>query len=155
MKSRRCQLPEGRYLEHRASATVRFQEVDSLGIVWHGHYLGYFEDARVAFGRQYGIDYPDLLQAGISAPIVHVSCDFLSPACYGEQLEVVARLFERDIAKLEFYYEISRPADTTVLAIGQTIQAFVDLQGCLILVLPEFMRRFYHRWENSMVENHG
>ena len=24
---------------------VRFEEVDSMGIVWHGHYASYFEDA--------------------------------------------------------------------------------------------------------------
>ena len=155
MKSRRCRLPEGRYLEHRTFARVRFQEVDSLGIVWHGHYLTYFEDARVAFGRHYGIDYTDILQAGIAAPIVHVSCDYLSPARYGEQLEVAAMLFHRDSATLEFHYAISRPADAVVLAVGSSIQAFADLQGQLILVLPEFMRRFYQRWEHLMVENHG
>src|SRR3989304_800436 len=105
MKSRRCRLPEGRYLEHRASIRVRFQEVDSLGIVWHGHYLTFFEDARVAFGRQYGIDYTDILQAGFTAPIVHVSCDYLNPARYGEQLDVTAKLFQRDSAKLEFHFE--------------------------------------------------
>lgn len=30
--------------------TIRFSEVDSMGIVWHGSYALYFEDAREAFG---------------------------------------------------------------------------------------------------------
>ena len=38
---------------------VRFEEVDPLGIVWHGRYPSYFEDARVELGRKYGIDYMD------------------------------------------------------------------------------------------------
>ncbi len=155
MKSRRCRVPEGRYLEHRTSATVRFQEVDSLGIVWHGHYLSYFEDARTAFGRRYGLDYTDIVRAAVTAPVVHVSCDYMSPARYGEQLEVVARLLEQDSAKLEFHYEISRGADATLLAVGCSVQAFADLQGRLILVLPEFVRRFYKSWEHLMVETHG
>ena len=30
---------------------VRFSEVDSMGVVWLGHYATYFEDAREEFGR--------------------------------------------------------------------------------------------------------
>ena len=30
---------------------VRFSEVDSMNIVWHGSYPLYFEDAREAFGK--------------------------------------------------------------------------------------------------------
>ena len=30
--------------------TIRFSEVDAMGIVWHGSYALYFEDAREAFG---------------------------------------------------------------------------------------------------------
>lgn len=33
-----------------ATRLVRFNEADPLGIVWHGHYASYFEDARAAFG---------------------------------------------------------------------------------------------------------
>ena len=29
---------------------VRFEEVDALGMVWHGRYPSYFEDGRIAFG---------------------------------------------------------------------------------------------------------
>ena len=32
---------------------IRFSEVDSMSIVWHGSYVQYFEDAREAFGRKY------------------------------------------------------------------------------------------------------
>ena len=35
---------------------IRFSEVDSMGVVWHGHYVKYFEDAREAFGAKYGLE---------------------------------------------------------------------------------------------------
>jgi len=38
---------------------VRFCEIDPLSIVWHGHYLKYFEEAREAFGRKYGLGYQE------------------------------------------------------------------------------------------------
>jgi acyl-CoA thioester hydrolase len=121
--------------------------VDSLQIVWHGHYLTYFEEARMAFGRKYGITYDDIRQAGIQTPVVHVSCDYLLPARFDDALEVTARLYTRESAKIEIYYEVRRPADGALLATGQTIQAFADPEGQLLLTTPEFMRDFYKRWE--------
>lgn len=38
---------------------VRFEEVDSLGIVWHGRYPSFVEDARDYLGEKYGISYVD------------------------------------------------------------------------------------------------
>lgn len=29
---------------------VRFSDTDAMGVVWHGNYLRFFEDAREAFG---------------------------------------------------------------------------------------------------------
>jgi acyl-CoA thioester hydrolase len=129
---------------------VRFQEVDTLQIVWHGHYLTYFEDARVALGRQYGIHYTDIRGAGLAAPLTHVSCDFLASARFDEELEVVARLYERESAKLEFAYEVWRPDPPTLLAVGRTVQAFADAEGRLLLTLPQFLRDFYTQWRESM-----
>ena len=37
------------------SFDIRFSEVDSMGVVWHGNYAKYFEDAREEFGRKYFI----------------------------------------------------------------------------------------------------
>ena len=40
---------------------VRFSEVDSMRVVWHGEYVRYFEDGREAFGEQYpGLGYLDI-----------------------------------------------------------------------------------------------
>ncbi|SVE46445.1 uncharacterized protein METZ01_LOCUS499299, partial [marine metagenome] len=38
---------------------IRFNEIDALGIVWHGHYIKYFEDGREAFGKEHNISYLD------------------------------------------------------------------------------------------------
>lgn len=37
----------------KTSLRVRFSEVDSMQIVWHGEYVRYFEDGREAFGREF------------------------------------------------------------------------------------------------------
>ena len=55
---------------------VRFNEADPLGIVWHGHYIRYFEDGREDFGNRYGIGYLDFYKNGFVIPIVNVECSF-------------------------------------------------------------------------------
>ncbi len=147
--------PKGRYLERSINLRVRFNEVDSLRIVWHGHFLKYFEDGRGALGRQYGISYLDLLDAGLLVPIVSASCQYYQPARYGDELTVTARLYEQESAKIFFYYEVNRSEDGVLLAAGRTVQAFLDMDGNLLITLPDFMRAFYARWQDEMLVSHG
>ena len=44
-------------LSETVRVQVRFSEVDSIKMVWHGNYITYMEDAREAFGRKYGLEY--------------------------------------------------------------------------------------------------
>ena len=70
------QTPMQNNLSDRTEILVRFNEADPLGIVWHGHYIRYFEDGREAFGNKYGIGYLDFYREGLIVPIVNVQCDF-------------------------------------------------------------------------------
>ena len=151
MKPRKYRKPKGRYLEHRVTTRIRFQEVDMLGMVWHGHYLSYFEDARTAFGNKYGLNYSDIREAGLVAPVVQVSCDFLSQTEFADEIEIAARLMCSKSPKIEFYYEVKRLSDSKLLATGTTIQAITDQQGRLILTVPDYLKDFYAKWENQMV----
>jgi acyl-CoA thioester hydrolase len=155
MRLRRGRRPKGRYLEHQVPVRVRFSEVDSLRIVWHGHFLKYFEDGRWAFGQLYGISYMDLLEAGLLVPVVHASCEHFEPARFGDELIVTTRLYEQESAKIFYYYEVSRASDGSFLAAGRTIQAFLDQELNLILTLPDYMRSFYERWKDQMLVSDG
>jgi acyl-CoA thioester hydrolase len=152
---KRRRRPKGRYLEHRTEIRVRFSEVDSLHIVWHGHFIRYFEDGREAFGQLYGISYLDLLGADLIVPVVHASCDYFDPARYGEDLTVLVRLYQQESAKLYYYYEILRSADLNLLASGETIQAFLDRDLQLMLTQPPFMETFYEKWKDKMMVADG
>lgn len=151
MKPRIYRKPKGSYIKHSITIGVRFQEVDSLKIVWHGHYANYFEDGRTAFGKKYVIDYSDIKGAGFIAPIVHFSCDLMKPATYGQQLKICTYFFKRESSKLEFYYEITDNHTCDLLATGITIQVLMDHQKRLITTMPEFLRSFYSQWDNYEV----
>ena len=151
MKPRIHRKPKGSFIKHSITIGVRFQEVDSLKIVWHGHYANYFEDGRTALGKKYEIDYSDIKAAGFIAPIVHFSCDFIKPATYGQQLKICTHLFKRESSKLEFYYEIMDNDTCDILTTGMTTQVLMDHQKRLIMTMPEFLHSFYSQWDNYEV----
>ena len=63
-------------LKDRTEVKVRFGEVDSMGIVWHGNYVKYIEEGRESFGKKYGISYLDIYAKNVMAPVVSMKLDF-------------------------------------------------------------------------------
>lgn len=124
---------------------VRFNETDALGIVWHGNYLIYFEDAREAFGRKYGISYLDMLHAGYATPIVASSCSHKLMLKYGELIRIEATYVATPAAKIVFHYKIYNEEEQLVCT-GETIQVFLDKQNNLSLAIPSF----YETWKKEL-----
>lgn len=117
---------------------VRFNEVDSLGIVWHGHYITFFEDGREAFGRQHGIDYLTVQAAGYTTPIVKSVCEHKLPLRYGDKFSVETIFIDTPAAKIIFRYKIFN-AQHDLVCLGETIQVFLDKDGLLTLNTPDFI----------------
>lgn len=150
MKNQRWKEPGPRYLEHVHPVEVRFPEVDALGIVWHGHYVGYLEQAREALGRARGIDYLTVRdEHGLVIPVVHVALDYLAPARYGETIQVRTRLHPDERARLLFTYELIGP-EGTKLATGVSVQVFTHPDGTLVLNRPAFYVALCAQWEADL-----
>lgn len=126
-------------LSHETEVTVRFNEADPLGIVWHGHYLRYFEDGREAFGKKYGISYLDFYHQGYAVPVVSVHCDYKKPLRFGDIVVVKTNFISSPAAKLRFEYEIFEKGKPSIVAVGHSIQVFVDVKSFeLNMITPAF-----------------
>lgn len=134
-------------LVNTTSIRVRFSEVDSMRIVWHGDYVRYLEDGREAFGRQYrGLGYTDLYESGYAAPIVDMQVQFKAPLRCGDEAVVETRFIDTDAAKICFEYEIRRADSGQVVATASTVQVFLDRGGELQLINPAFYLEWKKRW---------
>jgi acyl-CoA thioester hydrolase len=125
---------------------VRFSEVDSMNIVWHGSYALYFEDGREAFGAQYGIGYLDIFSNGYYAPLVDLKFSFKRPLIYGKKARVVVTYRNTEAAKIIFDYEIVDTDDQSIIATGSSVQVFLDKQYQLVWTNPPF----YEAWKHKM-----
>ena len=133
-------------LRIRIEQTVRFEEVDALGIVWHGRYASYFEDARVAFGEKYGIGYMDFYTNGVVAPIKQMHFDYHQPLRFGEKMTIEAILHWSEAARMNFEF-IIRTGNGELSTTGYTVQMMLDLDENLLVVLPPFYKAFLNKWQ--------
>jgi acyl-CoA thioester hydrolase len=124
---------------------VRFNEVDSMGVVWHGHYIRYFEDGREDFGQKFGISYMDFYEKGILVPLVKIDCNYKKPLVYGDTALVETRFVDCDAAKTIFNYTIYNNRNREVVATGSSTQVFMNLKGELLLNFPPS----YQEWKKQ------
>jgi len=127
------------------SLEVRFPEVDSYGVVWHGHYVQYFEVARNALCAAFGLTPADALARGYRVPITRVELNVKRSARLDDRLEVSAVLAPPRTAKLAMAYEIRRLPEKTLLATGTTEQVILNPRGELLLTLPRPVRTLVER----------
>ncbi len=109
-------------------SNIRFSEVDSAKIVWHGNYLKYFEDGRDAFAKQYGLSYLYFAENDLSLPIVHLELFFAKPLRYTDRIEIHTTLVLQESAKMVFNYELFKLPEKDLVCRGSTTQVFCQFR---------------------------
>jgi len=125
---------------------VRFEEVDALGLVWHGRYASFFEDARTTLGDTYAIGYMDFYKHGVMAPIKKMHIDYHHPLRFQEEATIEAILHWSEAARINFEF-IIRDSKKKVTTTGYTVQLMLDKDENLLVVSPPFYKAFCNRWK--------
>ena len=111
----------------RTQVTVRYAETDMMGIVYHANYLPWFEIGRTNLLKELGLPYRQLEADGYRLPVLEISAKYSRPALYDDALTIVTYLREKPLLRIRLDYEVFRGAE--LLATGESVHAFVDLQG--------------------------
>lgn len=129
---------------------IRFSEVDSMGVVWHGHYAMYFEDAREEFGKKYHLEYLFMYDQGFFEPLVELTFKYKKPLIYGMKPEITITYRPTEAAKIVFDYEIRDTATGEVYVTGHSVQVFMDKTNYqMVLYSPDF----YEEWKKRLEVN--
>jgi acyl-CoA thioester hydrolase len=128
---------------------VRFSEVDVMGIVWHGRYALFFEEASAELGRRCGLSYRDFYEAELRAPIVEFHVDYYRSLYLDEEFEIRAAMFWHDGARINTEYHLVKQ-DGTLAASGYTVQLFTAAKtGEVCIVSPPLLERCRGRWKSG------
>ena len=144
---RRREEKSGKTLRASKEFDIRFSEVDSMNIVWHGSYPLYFEDAREEFGRQYKLEYLRMADFGYYAPLVDLQFHYHKALKYGmrPRIDIIYRVTEA--AKIVFDYEIYDTATGDLMATGRSVQVFMNKDYELVWTNPDFYQEWKRMWK--------
>ena len=115
---------------------VRFNEVDSWGMVWHGHYIAWFETGRSALLRKFQLSPQDFTRMGYVAPVVDLKCSYKEPARLDEEIIIRTTVLKPTKAALTFQFEVLRKKDRKLLVTGEETQVLLTLDGKMLYYLP-------------------
>ncbi len=100
-----------------------------MGVVYYANYFIWFEVGRCDLLRTLGWNYRDIEAGGISLPVIAAECEYRHPMRYDERVDAVTRGTVLSPVRIEFRYEIVRPADGSIAAVGRTVHAVMSAQG--------------------------
>lgn len=115
------------FVEAEAIIDIPFHDVDVMEVVWHGHYLKYFEIARCRLLEKLDYSYPQMRDSGYAWPIVDLQLRFLKPALYADKISVIAGLLEYE-NRLKIEYQILNCRTAEALTKGYTVQVAYNVK---------------------------
>jgi acyl-CoA thioester hydrolase len=86
----------------------------------------WFEAGRTDYIKQTGLSYTEMEAKGILLPLYEVTCRFISPARYEDELLVMTKLKSLSRVRLILSYEVVNAKTGALLASGETMHAFTD-----------------------------
>ncbi len=105
---------------------IPFHDVDMMEVVWHGHYVKYFEIARCTLLEKIDYNYPQMLESGYAWPVIELNIRYVRPAIFGQIITVSAEIIEWE-NRLKINYLITDKHSGLRLTKGYSIQVAVDM----------------------------
>ena len=107
---------------------IPFHDVDSMNIVWHGHYVRYIELARCQLLESIDYTYSKMFDSGYAWPVVDMRIKYIKPIVYDQEIIIVTSIKEYEF-RLKLTYEIRDVKTGKKHTSAYTIQVAVDMKS--------------------------
>lgn len=123
---------------------VQPHHTDYSGVVWHGTYLTWMEEARVECLRSMGIDFAELVRLGCDLPVVELSVRYHRAARLGETVAVRTCLKEVAGVRMNWDYRLESPEGGEVYLSARVTLVAVDREkGKILRQLPPGVKEIF------------
>ncbi|WP_320675138.1 acyl-CoA thioesterase [Prochlorococcus sp. MIT 1341] len=103
------------------------QHTDHAGVMWHGAYIAWLEEARVQALEMAGLPYEELTSQGFEMPVVRLNIKYLKAAIHGDEVVMESVHLSRNRLRL--------PWKTVFFKEGGEVIAIAEVE--LVLVKQE------------------
>lgn len=125
--------------KHSITETVRFHEVDILGVCNNAVYFNYFEDSRIRYVQDLKKNFQlkELLEGNSFFIMVHNNCDYLEPAFLDDELRIHTRISFIKNTSFGFEHIVEKISTSKIIAKGGGAVVHIDKISRKPLPIPE------------------
>ncbi|MCJ7546369.1 MAG: acyl-CoA thioesterase [Deltaproteobacteria bacterium] len=120
---------------------IYYGDTDAGGVIYYANYLRYFEKSWFEYLAARGLSLVEWEKEGIFFIIKRVEVDYISPARYGEIIEVQTDVSEVTRASFTFYHRVILKDTSRLIAEGKNQMVWISAEGKLRRFPPEFLQR--------------
>lgn len=114
---------------HEEKLRVRYEETDTMGVVYYGKFFTWFEVGRVSLFRAVGLGHGELMRQELLLPVVQAHADYRASARFDDEILVKTRVADVGSSSIRFENEVYKLPEMTLLATGHTVQVLTDNGG--------------------------
>ena len=110
---------------------------DYAGVVWHGNYIQWLEEARVACLKSIGLDYSELVNMGCELPVLELNTRYHRPLRMGMEAIVKVQMRKMKGVRMEWDSRIESPDGKELYLTAQVVLVSIDREkGKIMRKLP-------------------
>ena len=120
---------------------VQYYETDMMGIAHHANYIRWMEEARIDFMNQIGFPYAAMEAQGVVSPVKAVSCQYLRPCTFGDEMEITVSIASFNGVVLTLTYDVRKAGAGEAACTASSQHVFLDREGRFVRmkrVMPDF-----------------
>lgn len=115
-------------LSAEVTLMTSFQDADPMGVIYHGNYFRFFEEARRILMEKIDYSYRDMERSGYAWPIIDSYVKYVKAIPFNHQIRITASLSEWE-NRLRVDYVIHDAITGIRMTKGYTRQVAVDIQN--------------------------
>ncbi len=114
---------------HEQLLRVRYEETDTMGVVYYAKFLVWMEVGRVSLLRDIGFGYSEWVKREIEFPVVQAHADYSASARFDDEVLVKTRIARVGNSSIRFENEIYKVPEMKLLCTGHTVHALLNKKG--------------------------
>jgi acyl-CoA thioester hydrolase len=121
---------------------VQPHHTDYAGVVWHGSYLAWMEEARIAALSRVGVEFADLVAMGCDLPVIDLRLSYRKALQMGQRVRVRSRLKAVERVRLIWIQNVCALETELCYVAGEVVNVPVDhRQQKILRTFPPLLKQ--------------
>jgi acyl-CoA thioester hydrolase len=114
---------------HEQKLRVRYEETDTMGVVYYAKFFVWMEVGRVSLFRDIDFGYKEWVRREVEFPVVQAHADYRASARFDDEVLVKTRVATVGNSSIKFENEIYKLPEMKLLCTGHTVHVLLDSKG--------------------------